>query len=42
MGFRPDAIALLSYAYQIANGLEYLETRQIIHRDIAARNMLVT
>ncbi|GAU97288.1 hypothetical protein RvY_08611 [Ramazzottius varieornatus] len=33
---------LVSFAYQISRGLEYLASRSIIHRDIAARNILVS
>ncbi|XP_055347513.1 platelet-derived growth factor receptor beta-like [Paramacrobiotus metropolitanus] len=32
---------LINFAYQISNGLEYLALQSIIHRDIAARNILV-
>lgn len=33
---------LLSFSYQVCRGLEYLASRSIIHRDIAARNVLIT
>ena len=33
---------LLSFAYQISGGMEYLVSRSIIHRDLAVRNVLVT
>ncbi|CAH1777673.1 unnamed protein product [Owenia fusiformis] len=32
---------LICFSYQIARGLEYLASRKFVHRDIAARNILV-
>ena len=32
---------LLSYSRQVANGLMYLANKKYVHRDIAARNILV-
>lgn len=37
-----DAEDLLSFSYQVAKGMEYVTSRNCIHRDIAARNILLT
>jgi len=34
-------ITLTDFAYQIADGMSYLENKRLIHRDLAARNVLV-
>lgn len=32
---------LVCYAYQISRGMEYLQSRKLIHRDLAIRNVLL-
>ncbi|KAI6170392.1 Protein kinase domain-containing protein [Aphelenchoides bicaudatus] len=36
-----DSKTLISFAWQISSGLEYLSSLDLIHRDIAARNILL-
>uniref|UniRef100_A0A914UT60 Protein kinase domain-containing protein n=1 Tax=Plectus sambesii TaxID=2011161 RepID=A0A914UT60_9BILA len=33
---------LLSFAYQIANGMEFLHIKEVVHRDLALRNIFLT
>ncbi|CDW60176.1 Ig 2 and Pkinase Tyr and I-set domain containing protein [Trichuris trichiura] len=33
---------LLSYSYQVANGMDFLASKNLIHRDLALRNLLLT
>lgn len=33
---------LLLYTYQLSTALSYLESKKFVHRDIAARNVLVS
>uniref|UniRef100_A0A914V6G0 Protein kinase domain-containing protein n=1 Tax=Plectus sambesii TaxID=2011161 RepID=A0A914V6G0_9BILA len=33
---------LLSFAYQIANGMEFLHSKEVVHRDLALRNILLS
>ncbi|XP_023224493.1 tyrosine-protein kinase PR2-like [Centruroides sculpturatus] len=34
-------ISLCDFAFQICDGMQYLESKRLIHRDLAARNILV-
>jgi activated CDC42 kinase 1 len=40
-GFRFPILTLYSYAEQVASGMEYLAEKQIIHRDLSTRNLLL-
>uniref|UniRef100_A0A914W049 Nondiscriminating glutamyl-tRNA synthetase EARS2, mitochondrial n=1 Tax=Plectus sambesii TaxID=2011161 RepID=A0A914W049_9BILA len=33
---------LLSFAYQIASGMEFLHSKEVVHRDLALRNIFLT
>ncbi|XP_055956032.1 focal adhesion kinase 1 isoform X4 [Patella vulgata] len=37
-----DLVTLIMYAYQLSTALSYLESKKFVHRDIAARNVLVS
>ncbi|XP_074035838.1 protein tyrosine kinase 2 Fak isoform X3 [Leptinotarsa decemlineata] len=39
---RLDLATLLLYAFQLSTALSYLESKKYVHRDIAARNVLVS
>ncbi|XP_041358012.1 focal adhesion kinase 1-like isoform X2 [Gigantopelta aegis] len=39
---RLDLVTLIMYAYQLSTALSYLESKKFVHRDIAARNVLVS
>ncbi|XP_052826194.1 focal adhesion kinase 1 isoform X6 [Octopus bimaculoides] len=39
---RLDQVTLIKYAYQLSTALSYLESKKFVHRDIAARNVLVS
>lgn len=39
---RLDLATLILYSYQISTALSYLESKKFVHRDIAARNCLVS
>lgn len=32
---------ILNYMYQVSTGMNYLHERQIVHRDLALRNILI-
>ncbi|CAK6981350.1 macrophage colony-stimulating factor 1 receptor 2 [Scomber scombrus] len=45
LGVQKDSLsvgALMRFSYQVAQGLDFLSTRNCIHRDVAARNVLLT
>merc|ERR1712048_832494 len=33
---------ILNYSWQIANGMAYLSSKSIVHRDLSARNILIS
>ncbi|CAF4414668.1 unnamed protein product, partial [Adineta steineri] len=37
-----DLVTLVLYCHQLASALSYLESKKFVHRDIAARNVLVS
>ena len=39
---RLDFATLVLYSYQLSTALSYLESKRFVHRDIAARNVLVS
>merc|ERR1719373_74332 len=39
---RLDLSSLVLYSYQLSTALSYLESKNFVHRDIAARNVLVS
>ncbi len=41
-GVSVDAHTLLSYCRQVASGMAYLSNKAFVHRDMAARNILVS
>ncbi|XP_071362235.1 macrophage colony-stimulating factor 1 receptor 2 isoform X2 [Trachinotus anak] len=44
-GVQTDSLSvsdLMRFSYQVAHGLDFLSTRNCIHRDVAARNVLLT
>ncbi|KAI3374081.1 hypothetical protein L3Q82_022647, partial [Scortum barcoo] len=44
-GAQTDSLSvsdLMRFSYQVAQGLDFLSTRNCIHRDVAARNVLLT
>ncbi|XP_053188038.1 macrophage colony-stimulating factor 1 receptor 2 [Scomber japonicus] len=45
LGVQKDSLSvsdLMRFSYQVAQGLDFLSTRNCIHRDVAARNVLLT
>lgn len=42
LNFRMKLGTLLLYSYQLSTALSYLESKKFVHRDIAARNVLVS
>ncbi|XP_023818299.1 macrophage colony-stimulating factor 1 receptor 2-like [Oryzias latipes] len=45
MGLHTEGLSLcdlMRFSYQVARGLDFLSTRNCIHRDVAARNVLLT
>jgi ephrin-B len=36
-----DSLKLMSFCLDVCSGMHYLSSRRIVHRDVAARNVLV-